>query len=175
MKAGMRFALVLAGALMGASGNGTERLVVVHDAGGTVDAAPFVERPEISDRSVGEALRSAREALADLRFGRLEVFPVHAGPLQVGVPARVRVAGLPAPVFAIGCDASSQSWLAAHGRELRARGAAGFVVSCATRARFRRVGALAARLGLAVEPLPGAAFAEAFGAVSYPFVAEPSP
>ncbi|MYE02599.1 MAG: DUF2859 domain-containing protein [Alphaproteobacteria bacterium] len=175
MKAGRRFVLVVAGALAAASGNGAERLIVVHDAGGTVDAAPYVERTEISDRRVGAALQSAREALADLRFGRLEVFPVHAGPLRAGPPALVRVAGLPAPVFAIGCDGPSRSWLAAHGRELRERGAAGFVVSCATRARFRRVGALAARLGLAVEPLPGAAFADVFGAVSYPFVAEPSP
>lgn len=174
MKAVGRFAVVLAGALAGGPGNGTE-LIVVHDAGGTVDAAPYVERPEISDRRVARALRRARAALAGLRPGRLAVFPVDPGPLQAGEPIWAQVEGLMATVFAIGCDRPSLAWLAANARELRERGADGFVVSCPTEARFGRAGALAARLGLFVEPMSGAAFAAVFGAASYPFVAEPSP
>ena len=171
-----RLAVVsLAAALVSEPGHGADRLVVVHDAGGTVDAAPYVERPVVSEDRFGEALARAREALMALEPGRLDVFPVEPDPLRPASPVRVRVPGLAAPVYAIGPDRASLAWLAANAKELRERGAEGFVVSCATEDGFDRVRDFAARLGLSVEAMPGAAFAEAFGAVSYPFVAEPPP
>ena len=164
-------AAVAAGVCVGAD----RALVVVHDGGGTVDAAPYVELREISDARVAEALVRARAALAGLEPGGIDVFPVRPDPLQPASPTRIRVRGLTAPVFAIGADEASLEWLTAHAGELRERGAPGFVVSCRTEDGFGRIRDFAARLGLSVDPLPGAALAEAFGAVSYPFVAEPSP
>ena len=165
----------LATALVSGPCHGADRLVVVHDAGGTVDAAPYVERPVISEDRIGEALARAGQALLALEPGHLDVFPVEPDPLQPAWPVRIRVPGLTTPVYAIGPDRASLAWLAANAEELRERGAEGFVVSCATADGLDRIRAYAARLGLSVEAMPGFAFAEAFGAVSYPFVAEPPP
>ena len=45
----------------------SEGLVVVHDAGGTVPAAPYVERPGLSEAEAAAALQRARGRLADPR------------------------------------------------------------------------------------------------------------
>ena len=77
-------------------------------------------------------------------------------------------------LFAIGPDDASLAWLDANAAALRSRGAQGFLVRAESAATLHRIREHAARLGLALDPLPGAALAEAFGASSYPFVAEPA-
>ena len=130
---------------------GAEPLVVVHDAGGTVPAAPYVERPALTEERVAEALQRARARLVTFGTppgaGSVLAFPVSAAPL---------------------------AWLTANAAALRSRGAQGFLVRADGPATLHRVRRHAARLGLMLDPLPGAALAEAFGASSYPFVAEPA-
>jgi len=172
-------AATLAGGLCtgGVSAAG-EGLVVVHDAGGTVPAGPWVERPALSEAQVSAALERARGRLAT--FGApsgarsVVAFPVSAVPLRPGRAERVRVRGLGATLFAIGPDDASLAWLDANAAALRSRGAQGFLVRADTARTLHRIREHAARLGLALDPLPGAALAEAFGASSYPFVAEPA-
>ena len=101
-------------------------------------------------------------------------FPVSAAPLRPGRAERVRVRGLGATLFAIGPDDASLAWLDANAAALRSRNAQGFLVRADTARTLHRVRRHAARLGLTLDPLPGAALAEAFGAASYPFVAEPA-
>ena len=173
------FAAALAGGLFATGGRaGGEGLVVVHDAGGTVPAGPWVERPGLSESEVAAALERARTRLGKLRkppgAGSVVAFPVSAAPLRPGRAERVRVRGLGRTLFAIGPDDASLAWLAANAAALRSRGAQGFLVRADSAATLNRVRERAARLGLFLDPLPGAALAEAFGASSYPFVAEPA-
>ena len=179
-----RFALGLGAALAGGLcaggvGAGDEGLVVVHDAGGgTVPAAPYVERPALPEARVAQALELARGRLAALGAppgaGSVLAFPLSAAPLRPGRAERVRVRGLGATLFAIGPDDASLAWLDANAAALRSRNAQGFLVRADTAETLHRIRAHAARLGLVLDPLPGAALAEAFGASSYPFVAEPA-
>ena len=164
-------------ALAGALSHGAD-LVVVHDAGGTVPAAPWIERPDVSKERIVEAA-----ALAAERLARTDVpappetvvrFPVDPAPLRPGRPERVRVRGLAGTVFAIGADEASARWLETNASELRRRGAAGLLVAAESADDLRRMRQRASRHGLTLDPMPGAAVAEAFGAGSYPFVAEPS-
>ena len=155
-----------------------EGLVVVHDAGGTVPAAPYVERPGLSEEQVSAALQRASGRLATFGTppgaGSVLAYPVSAAPLRPGRAERVRVRGLGGTVFAIGPDDASLAWLTANAAALRSRNAQGFLVRADGPGTLDRVRRHAARLGLTLDPLPGAALAEAFGASSYPFVAEPA-
>ena len=101
-------------------------------------------------------------------------FPVSPAPLRPGRAERVRVRGLGRTIFAIGPDDVSLAWLDANAAALRSRGAQGFLVRADNAQILYRMRERAARLGLTLDPLPGAALAEAFGASSYPFVAEPA-
>ena len=151
-------------------------LVVVHDAGGTVDAAPYLERPGLSPETGERALERARVQLDGLKRPQAPAFaPVNPGPLRAGPPSRMRVAGLPRPVFAVGSDRASLEWLEANAQWLRKSGAQGFLVNAPSEDAWSRASGLAARLGLSFDPMPGAALADAYGARSYPVVAEPSP
>lgn len=151
-------------------------LVVVHDAGGTVPAAPHVERPRVSDEAKERALDRARARLADRPPVEAPGFlPVNPAPLRAGRPSRTRIRGLLRPVFAVGSDPASLEWLASNAARLRRGGAQGFLVAARAEDDLGRARAFAARLGLRLDPLPGAALADAYGAGSYPFVAEPSP
>ena len=178
-----RLAILLGAALAGglcaggvsAAGEG---LIVVHDAGGTVPAGPWVERPGLSEAQVSAALRRAHARLAAVGpppgAGSVLAYPVSAAPLRPGRAERVRVRGLGRTLFAIGPDDASRAWLDANAAALRSRGAQGFLVRADGPGVLDRVRRYAARHGLTLDPLPGAALAEAFGASSYPFVAEPA-
>ena len=151
-------------------------LVVVHDAGGTVDAAPYLERPALSEAASERALERARSRLGDAgRFEAPTFSTVSPGPLRPGAPSRLRVRGLARPVFAVGSGPASLAWLESNAASLKARGARGFLVSAPSREAVAEARAFAARLGLGLDPMSGAALADAYGARSYPFVAEPSP
>ena len=173
-----RFLVGLGAALAGGLCAASEGLIVVHDAGGTVPAGPWVERPALSEAQVSAALDRARARLAALGpptgAGSVLAFPLSPAPLRPGRAERVRVRGLGRTLFAIGPDDASLAWLDANAAALRSRNAQGFLVRADTARTLHRVRAHAARLGLALDPLPGAALAEAFGASSYPFVAEPA-
>ena len=169
----------LAGGLCAADvGAGGEGLVVVHDAGGTVPAAPYVERPGLSEAEVTAAVQRARARLATFgappATGSVLAFPVSAAPLRPGRAERVRVRGLGRMVYAIGPDDASLAWMEANAAALKQHNAQGFLVRADGPGTLHRVRERAARLGLTLDPLPGAALAEAFGAASYPFVAEPA-
>ena len=169
--------LMLGLALVSGVCDGADRLVVVHDAGGTVPAAPYVARPDLSEQRIADALARAQGRLSELGSaqppGDLVALPLVAGPLRPGQPERVRVHGLSGTLFAIGSDRASLAWLDAHAAELRARRATGFLVEAPSADVLGCMRERAARHGLWLDPLPGAALAEAYGARSYPFVAEP--
>ena len=175
------FASALLGIVLvsGIGGASAPRLVLVHDAGGTVSAAPWIGRADLPEKRLAEAAEQALERLAASApapaIEDVVAFPVDAAPLVPDGPERLRVRGLSGVVFALGADAGSLAWLDVHGAALRRRGATGFLVSASSPEALRRMRAHAARHGLSLDPLPGAALAETFGASSYPFVAEPSP
>lgn len=172
------FAFGLGAALAARVCAGAEGLVVVHDAGGTVPAGPYVERPALTEERAAQALERARARLDALGpppgAGHVLAYPLSAAPLRPGRAERVRVRGLGRTLFAVGPDDASLAWLDANAAALRSGGAQGFLVRADTPGTLHRVRERAAGLGLTLDPLPGAALAEAFGASSYPFVAEPA-
>ena len=173
------FAAALAGGLFATGVRaGGEGLVVVHDAGGTVPAGPWVDRSALTEAEVAQALERARGRLATFgappSAGQVVAYPVSPAPLRPARAERVRVRGLGRTIFAIGPDDASLAWLDANAAALRSRNAQGFLVRAESARTLHRVRERAARLGLALDALPGAALAEAFGASSYPFVAEPA-
>ena len=178
MKLHGRFVLLFGAALTAGVCAASESLVVVHDAGGTVPAAPWIVRPAPSEAQVAQALQRAQARLAALGpppgAGSVVAYPLSAAPLRPGRAERVRVRGLGGTLFAVGPDDASLAWLDANAAALRSRGAQGFLVRADGPKTLHRVRTHAARLGLALAPLPGAALAEAFSASSYPFVAEPA-
>jgi len=153
-----------------------EGLVVVHEGPGTVAAAAYLVRAEVSAERARAALEQARAQLLDGEgFGELPAaFPVVPGPLRYGAPARVRVRGLPQYVFVIGADAGSLAWLQASARWLRERRALGVVVAAGTAADFEIARAVVREVGLDVVPAPGEALATGYGVTTYPAVLEPS-
>ena len=178
MTPGGRAMLLLGAAMASAVCAGSERSADDRDTRVVVPAAPGAETPDLSEERMAEALARARERLADAETpdpAEAMRFPVDAAPLRAGRPERVRVRGLSGVLFAIGADEGSVAWLDANAAELRERGAAGFLVSARSRETLRRMRKRAAEHGLRLDPLPGAALAESFGARSYPFVAEPAP
>ena len=175
---GGRAVFLLAAALAGGVCAEPERAADDRDGRVVVPVTPHPRAPDLSEERIAEALARARERLADAETpdpADLMRFPVDAAPLRAGRPERVRVRGLSGVLFAIGADEGSVAWLDANAAELRRRGAAGFLVSAGSRQTLRRMRARAAAHGLRLDPLPGAALAESFGARSYPFVAEPAP
>ncbi len=166
MRAGAAIVLALSLAAAG---------VCAEDGGQSRESGTRIERPAISARNAGEAVERAAERLNGMaRPDAPDLFPVTPDPLRPGVPSRIRVRGLPRPVFAIGADEASLAWLAANAERLRADSAQGLLVAARSEAVLRRARAFAARHGLTLDPMPGAALATAFGAATYPFVAEPS-
>ncbi len=173
-----RLVFAFAGALASGLCAASEGLIVVHDAGGTVPAAPWIDRSALTEAEVAQALERARARLgkrgAPPSAGQVVGYPVSPAPLRPARAERVRVRGLGRTIFAIGPDDASLAWLEANAAALRSRGAQGFLVRAESARTLHRVRERAARLGLALDALPGAALAEAFGASSYPFVAEPA-
>ena len=121
---------------------GGEGLIVVHDAGGTVPVAPYVERSALSEAEAAQALERARARLAELGAppgaGQVLAFPLSAAPLRPGRAERVRVRGLGRTLFAIGPDDASLAWLDANAAALRSRGAQGFLVRADTPGTLHR-------------------------------------
>ena len=100
--------------------------------------------------------------------------PIHtpelsAGPLpQTPVTPEVlaRLQRLSRPVFLVGADAFSLSWLAGHRAELAEHGAVGFLVEAATESDLARAQATGERLALV--PSSASQLAAALGLTRYP-------
>ena len=102
-------------------------LVGVHDAGGTVAAARYLERPVLSVEAKVQALARARAGIADAPPSPAPgVSPVKPDPLRAVLPARIRIGGVAQPVFAIGSGPASLEWLGSNAAWLRASGARPF-------------------------------------------------
>ena len=149
--------------------------VAAHEGDEAVGERGCVERSFVSEDAIEAAMERASERLNGMPRGDgPELYPVQPEPLRLGSPTTIRVRGLPGAVFAMGADEMSLTWLAANAGRLRANHARGLLVAAESEATLRRMRAFAARFGLPVDPMPGAALATAFGATVYPFVAEPS-
>ena len=154
-------------------GAAAEELVVVHDAGGTVDAGPYVLRAEVTERQSSEARRVA-EWVFDEGVGQAPAaFPVDGGAMRWAAPRAGCRESVTREMFVVGSDERSLRWLREAGDGLRKRGALGVVVDAPTRKSFEKVANAAARYGLEVEAVSGQVVAEGFDVTTYPFLLEP--
>lgn len=174
MRLGRLGGAVAAAACCGGAGAGPEDrgLVVVHDSGRTVAAAPHLPgRIEADGKTLAAAVAEAKRRLAGERLRLPRAGLVHAGPMRGAAPVRLRRPGVHRPVFAFG--AGQLQWLEGVAEELRALDAQGFVVSARTPADVGTATAVSRELGLP-DPVPvsGEAFMRMYGASTYPVIVE---
>ena len=137
------------------------RLIVVEDRGG-VSALPYYEglMPEPTEQS---------PSLADIGVRGQGAFPVTSKHLTPGeVQGRVINAPGLQPLFVIGDDDVSRTWLSQRREQLQQLHALGLVVNVASAERFAEVQRWAA--GLQVVPAPSDDLAHRLGITHYPLL-----
>ena len=150
--------------------------IVLHDAGNTIPAAPYLRHIANADSKRSNARSRAQALLADSTSAAAEpislaaFFPIRSERLRPGSPSRKRIAKLPIPLFVIGMDAASLSWFEASIDELRALGAQGVVVEAENYADFDALRRRALSRGVVLDVTPGDAIADGFNIDSYPTV-----
>jgi len=148
--------------------------IVLHDAGNTVPAAPYLRHITTAAINRDEALTAAQALLARSSIEPAQpvslaaFFPIQSQRLRPGSPSRKRIAQLPVPIFVIGMDAASLSWLEASFEELRALGAQGVVVEAANFDDYDTLRRQTLSRGVVLDVTPGDAIAEGFGISTYP-------
>lgn len=137
------------------------KLIVVEDKGG-VSALPYYQDlvPEPTEQS---------QSLADIGVRGQGAFPVISEHLTPGeVQGRVINAPGLQPLFVIGDDDVSRTWLSQRREQLQALQAVGLVVNVANAERFAEVQRWAA--GLQVVPAPSDDLAHRLGIRHYPLL-----
>lgn len=128
-----------------------EPLIVVRDLGG-ISALPYYQALNLLPSS--QLKQSAPAAVPPpsaplLGRGEADMLPVRSARLSVGRMERrvIAVVGL-TPLFLVGDDAVSQTWLRAHRQALNALHAIGLVVEVRTAERLRALRSIAPELQL---------------------------
>jgi len=125
-------------------------------------------RLAVADRATGAAPRTGSPT-----WGLADFLPVHTPSMQPGpVRARRERTGVTRPLFLLGADQRSRTWLAANRERLQNVQAVGLVVEVADRAAFETLTALAGELSLV--PVPGAVLAAHFSLRHYPVLITPA-
>lgn len=143
-------------------------LVVVEDLGGD-SALPYYRAlsllPATDEALPPGAPGSTRRPFVP--YGEADILPVHSARLSPGrEPPRVIQAPGLTPLFLIGDDPQSRSWLRARLPELLERQAIGLVVEVTSPEGLRQLRALAP--GLTLAPTSGDELAERLGVRHYP-------
>ncbi len=149
------------------------RPIVIHDAGGTLPLAPFYEAVGLDDTSF-RARKLQKPSISQKRIERLRA-TVRSMKLSPGVQPRKPsgAAGrlLPHPLFLVGADSLSLSWLHAVKARLMELGAVGLIVDSSGPDDLARIRAVADGLILAIGS--GDDIADRFGISHYPVLIGP--
>lgn len=144
------------------------RLIVVEDRGG-VSALPYYQGLDLLQPRAGDAppARIELPRLPSHRFGEADMLPVRSILLSPGDVARrvIQAPGL-TPVFLVGDDDRSRTWLHQRAPALRDLGAVGLVVQVESPQALASLRALAPELTLA--PVSGDELAQRLGLRHYP-------
>jgi integrating conjugative element protein (TIGR03765 family) len=143
-------------------------LVVVEDKGG-VSALPYFRALNLQTNAPGSDTTSAllETPVPPTRHNETDMLPVHSTLLSPGLVER-RVIEAPGlrPLFLVGDDERSRTWLRQRGDVLRELGAAGLVVNVDSSAALDELRRLAP--GLTLSPVSGDDLARRLGVRHYP-------
>lgn len=156
-----------------ANGDDQHSTVVLYDAGNTVSAAPYLRFIEQAESRRDDAINDAQAMLdaanIDPQPVTLEAFfPFRSERLRPAAPSQKQVDQLTSPLFVIGMDAASLSWLEDSFEQLKTLGAQGLVVEADNFDAFDALQRKALSRGIMIDIAPGDALAEGFGIHSYP-------
>lgn len=142
-------------------------LIVVEDRGGT-PALPYYDALQLPRSTVTEATLPADVAPArNHRFGEADVLPVRSAQLTPGIvePRSIEAQGL-RPIFLVGDDERSRSWLRERRETLLALDAVGLVVNVESSTALDELRRVAR--GLTLLPTSGDDIARRVGLAHYP-------
>ena len=146
--------------------------VVLYDSGRTRALAPYLETVNVvSGATIRERLEQGNRTWLE---GDGIGLPVHtpemrSGALGQGEPSSEvlqRLKRLPQPIFLVGSDSRSLSWLSRHRRTLARHGAIGYLVEAKSEEQVEAV--RAAGEGLTIVPASGSTLAPLLGLTYYP-------
>ncbi|MER2554894.1 MAG: integrating conjugative element protein [Thauera sp.] len=145
----------------------SQPLIVVEDRGG-VSALPYYQALDLQPRA-GDAPPPGIELprMPDHPFDEAAMLPVHSASLSPGDVARrvIQAPGL-TPLFLVGDDDRSRTWLRQRAQALRDLGAVGLVVQVESPQALAALRALAP--GLTLAPVSGDELAQRLGLRHYP-------
>jgi len=148
-------------------------LTVLHDSGDTQPLAPLLEASGFNQDAEASGLPPIAPPMDVVRQ---QTVTVRSPSLSPGTQTRIAVgkAGtfLPRPIFLVGADEASLSWLANHRIQLATLGAVGLVVEANGEADMLKVLRVAGDLPLAAGS--GEMLAEQFGLRHYPVLIGPA-
>lgn len=142
-------------------------LIVVEDRGG-VSALPYYDALNLQPRSPGAEHPTIAAPTAPATIvSEAHMLPVRSPKLTPGIVARrtIEAPGL-RPLFLIGDDEISRTWLRQQAASLRERGAIGLVVNVETAERLERLRKIAP--GLRLSPVSADDLADRLGLRHYP-------
>jgi integrating conjugative element protein (TIGR03765 family) len=146
--------------------------VVLHDSGRTRELAPYLDAVNVvRGATIRERLEQGNGAPPSANSIGL---PVHtpemrSGALGQGEPSSEvlqRLKRLPQPIFLVGSDSRSLSWLSRHRRTLARHGAIGYLVEAQTEEQVQAV--RAAGEGLTIVPASGSTLVPLLSLTYYP-------
>ncbi|MEE9493607.1 MAG: integrating conjugative element protein [Gammaproteobacteria bacterium] len=157
----------------GAQGN---TLTVLHTGTDKISAMPYFEAiTAIRDKGQSERriLDNAKRKLDTIRMPDTPIslnqfFPLKSQRLQVGQPTVKYIDKLTTPIFIIGMDTASLTWLEDSSADLKKINAVGIVVQAESSARFATLKARARKHGLHLEIGFGDPLADGYGLETYP-------
>ena len=147
-------------------------LTVLYDSGNTQPLAPLLAASGFATQAEAADLPPIAPPMDVVMQ---QFLTVHSPSLNPGVQPRIAVgkagAFLPRPIFLVGADEASLSWLASHRTALVTLGAVGLVVEANGEADILKVRRVAGELPLAAGS--GEMLAEQFGVRHYPVLIGP--
>jgi integrating conjugative element protein (TIGR03765 family) len=129
-------------------------------------ADTLMEAPQLEYMSLNK-IAAKVNAIQPTHTSAISIYPVRSSALTPGkVRSRKIQATLPAPIFIVGDDAQSITWLNQHKKQLTELNAKGFVVNIKS---SKNMEALQQRFsGLSLFPMPGATLAKWLHLYHYP-------
>jgi len=154
-----------------------QALEIIYTGPDTESAAPFFAEIEIKNQEMGRAVERSKSLMArqtrtvsrPMRVTGAEgFFPIQTTLLKLAKPQIKRVRKLDKPIFVIGMDRVSLTWLKGNMAAIQEIKAMGVVIEAKDFRRFSMLQSQAAKLGVEITAISGDALAQGYGISTYP-------
>ncbi len=157
--------------------HGKHHTELIYQGTDTISAKQYYRKITRVETKKNQALTRAQISLSKQKNGFAEknissLFPFTSRLLKPGLPNRSVIKGLPSPIFVIGMDKASLTWLEANIDELKRKGATGLVVQADSLSSFSNLQEVIRQRGISLEIINGDSIAEMYGIQTYPVFIE---